>query len=424
MQPADLVLIHNYVLQALAKPANELNDDFDFWASLPNIKGPFIKYCQVFQARLRTVLRDYRIETDPEDHATTVKAKGFIEKYSARIAMSKQKLCEFTIETQFLEADKKQYGELSAEFANISHMPKSSAALENLKMMVLLDLKILLGADIPWQLKSVGTDGGGSGAVDGRTLVAGALGEGSAGDDRDSSSSEEDGQVQPGKESVSTAKPDKPTSPARAARGGAAASPAPVDGSPAKGGPSRGSLRGKGVGRDAALDEQLVLDVRDFTTWTPETWELLDLSEISFPEDKPVISNKLFYPLAMIFSHSIEMRTKHKALHVQLCKAWVGHFGSTLTGKALGRPPNEGPYAFSAEEAKWCEGTLRFLQMGAAAVGTSVPSLCCGASRRLIEAPSSVRRSGRQVPVDGGKAAAEPAPRKRKDQRAEDGAGG
>ena len=65
VQPADLVLIHNYVLQALAKPENELNDDFDFWASLPNIKGPFIKHFQVFQARLGTVLHDYRIETDP-----------------------------------------------------------------------------------------------------------------------------------------------------------------------------------------------------------------------------------------------------------------------------------------------------------------------------------------------------------------------
>ena len=118
----------------------------------------------------------------------------------------------------------------------------------------------------------------GSGAVNGRTLLVGALGQGSAGDDRDSSSCEEDGQVQPGTESSSTAKPDKPASPARAARGGEAASPAPVDGSPAKGGPSRGSLRGKGVGSDAAIDEQPVLDVLYFTTWTPETWKLLDLS--------------------------------------------------------------------------------------------------------------------------------------------------
>ena len=99
MQPADLVLIHNYVLQALARPANKLNDDFDLWASLPNIKGQFIKYCQVFPGRLRTVLHDYRIEPDPKDPATTVKAKGFVEKYSARTVMSKQKLSEITIDS-------------------------------------------------------------------------------------------------------------------------------------------------------------------------------------------------------------------------------------------------------------------------------------------------------------------------------------
>ena len=94
-------------------------------------------------------------------------------------------------------------------------MPKSPAALDNLRMMVLLDLKILLGADIPWKLKSVGGESPattwvlcGAGAVDGRTLVVGALGEGSAGDDRDSSTSKEDGQVEPGKSPSSPAKPN------------------------------------------------------------------------------------------------------------------------------------------------------------------------------------------------------------------------
>ena len=130
--------------------------------------------------------------------------------------------------------------------------------------MVLLDLEILLGADLPWNLISVGTEGGDGGANVGRTLFAGSLGEGSAGNDRDSSRSEEDGQVQPGKESYSPAKPDKPASPAQTAWGVAAALPAPVDGSPAKGG--QGSLRGKGAGSYPVIDEQLILDVQDFTT--------------------------------------------------------------------------------------------------------------------------------------------------------------
>ena len=41
--------------------------------------------------------------------------------------------------------------EMSSDFANGSFMPKSSTALENMKELILLDLKILLGADIDWQ---------------------------------------------------------------------------------------------------------------------------------------------------------------------------------------------------------------------------------------------------------------------------------
>ena len=184
------------------------------------------------------------------------------------------------------------------------------------------------------------------------------------------------------------------------------------------------------AGRDAVIDEQPVLDVRGFTTWTPETWELLDLSEISFTEDKPVLSNKLFSPLAMIFSHSIEMRTKQNALHDQL---WVISSSVQLSlVKLWDGLQTKGRTRFSADEAEWCECTLRILQMGqgAADFGKSVPtlpSLRGAASRWLIEPPSvGLSRSGRQVPVDGRKAPAEPAPapRKRKDEHAEDGAGG
>ena len=57
---------------------------------------------------------------------------------------------EMTMDLQFLEHHKRQYLELSTDFASNSFMPKSRAALENMKDLVLLDLKILLGADIPW----------------------------------------------------------------------------------------------------------------------------------------------------------------------------------------------------------------------------------------------------------------------------------
>ena len=60
------------------------------------------------------------------------------------------------MELQFLEHHKWQYMELSSDFANSSFMQKSRTgvavtALENMKELILLDLKILLGADIDWQ---------------------------------------------------------------------------------------------------------------------------------------------------------------------------------------------------------------------------------------------------------------------------------
>ena len=55
--------------------------------------------------------------------------------------MSKQQASEMTIELHFLEPHKKQYFELSSDLAIISFMPKSRTALENMKDIIVLDLK-------------------------------------------------------------------------------------------------------------------------------------------------------------------------------------------------------------------------------------------------------------------------------------------
>jgi hypothetical protein len=75
--------------------------------------------------------------------------------------------------------------ELSTDFASISFMPKSRTALENMKELVLLDLKILLGADIAWshsgkQPEAAATE-----------LAAPAISQGGAGDDDSESSRDE-----------------------------------------------------------------------------------------------------------------------------------------------------------------------------------------------------------------------------------------
>ena len=107
--------------------------------------------------------------------------------------------------------------------------------------------------------------------------------------------------------------------------------------------------------------------LEDFTTWTPETWPLLDYSKVSFPPDKPVIQNKIYYALALIFCNSTLLRSTHKECYKGLCSAWEAHFGTKLSSETLGNPPSVGPYAYTREEREWCTQSLRIFNAGASA---------------------------------------------------------
>ena len=120
-------------MEALAKPDSEINDDYDFWNAARHLKEPYLKYCRASQNRIRVVLADYRIIAEDEDQATTIRVKGIILKWANRKPMSKQEISELNLELQFLEHHKKEYSELSTDFASISHAPKSKTALENFK---------------------------------------------------------------------------------------------------------------------------------------------------------------------------------------------------------------------------------------------------------------------------------------------------
>ena len=112
-----------------------------------------MKFCNAFQNRVRITLAEYRVICEDESQATTASIKGIILNWKSRTAMARQQTSEMTMDLQFLEHHKWQYLELSNDFASNSFMPKSRpsrAALGNMKDLVLLDLKILLGADIPW----------------------------------------------------------------------------------------------------------------------------------------------------------------------------------------------------------------------------------------------------------------------------------
>ena len=200
--PADLVLMHNYVMEALAKPDNEINEDFDLYSSVPMLKEGFLKYCRSFDSRIRRVLHDFRIETEDEEHPTTVKVKGIILEWRKRTPYAKQNTSEMSVETQFLAHDKAHYLELSSDFASISYSPKSKSALDNLRMLILLDLKILLGADIAWRkpggVAGLAGDGDGDGgfaqapaAASVEGCLPAAIGNGGGDDDADVSSEDE-----------------------------------------------------------------------------------------------------------------------------------------------------------------------------------------------------------------------------------------
>ena len=79
--------------------------------------------------------------------------------------MPKQAKHETSISTQFLEDVTKQYNELALMFANPRLAIKSNTGLTNLKMLVLPDLKLLLGANVQWR-KMDGTRSGTSVMLD------------------------------------------------------------------------------------------------------------------------------------------------------------------------------------------------------------------------------------------------------------------
>jgi hypothetical protein len=65
-------------MEALAKPNNEINEDYDFWNAVRSLKAPYVKFCNVFNSRIRIVLAEYRVIPEDENQATTVRVKGII----------------------------------------------------------------------------------------------------------------------------------------------------------------------------------------------------------------------------------------------------------------------------------------------------------------------------------------------------------
>ena len=130
-------------MQALsvAKPPN-------IWELCPaSLKTNFLKYFKLFAKRLETMDPQYRILPVDEAVGTIMSVPGFVFEYNKKQAMALQKTEDFKFELQFLHHHKEIYLKHCAEFAASEYSPRSKAALESFKVLLLAEAVILLLAE-------------------------------------------------------------------------------------------------------------------------------------------------------------------------------------------------------------------------------------------------------------------------------------
>ena len=118
---SDLVLIHNCVQEALAKPDAQVNHpNFSLWSLCSELQMPYTKWSKAYKKRVENMLADERIlpaSAKPEDHCTNVVVEGFVDPWIPKHRSRNQEVKSKTIETQFLNEKKETYLQLSADFA-------------------------------------------------------------------------------------------------------------------------------------------------------------------------------------------------------------------------------------------------------------------------------------------------------------------
>ena len=188
----------------------------------------------------------------------------------------------------------------------------------------------------------------GSGCASG--ISGGPLASGAAGDDDD----DDTPLISGGAAAISPAKRSRRVAAA------AAAAAAVRDPSPAR----AVALYPPAASANPSLDPATVdpvLDSRDFTTWTPKTWALVDWSGISFPQNPTGghRANKMFHAASIIFFYDDAMRTSVPTTYTELQQAWLENYGRDVVASDLDYPPNTGSGAYSDEEVAWCVGTIQ-----------------------------------------------------------------
>ena len=127
-----------------------LPDKFDFWRNMATMKSNYVKFCQAYEKRISQVLANDRVICVNEEDPTTGRVTGMITAWRKGQTLARQAPTDEPLELQFLAVDKQEYEELAKAFAAIQHAPRTKPALESLKKQLVLEIKILLGADLPW----------------------------------------------------------------------------------------------------------------------------------------------------------------------------------------------------------------------------------------------------------------------------------
>jgi hypothetical protein len=204
---------HNKASEGLVKTDRV---GYDLYSGIADTKALFLKFCRQFERRIRSLLPNHRnVPAGDGEASTTISVPGFI----VDAKLEKKTFAPQKVELQFLDNHKTLYLDLHHEFTKSEYALQSEASLQNFKTLLMLEITILLVTDIEWATGSTGS----AAVVDPPILAAGDY----AGSGAD----------------------------AAAGGGGAGAPAAPA------------------AAEDADCN---VLDMGDFTTWQPDTWDTVD----------------------------------------------------------------------------------------------------------------------------------------------------
>ena len=109
-----------------------------------------------------------------------------------------------------------------------------------------------------------------------------------------------------------------------------------------------------------------MLDVGDFTTWQPGTWDLVDVDMIQFLTDPmlSICSVRSYLAVAMILWYDPALSEKHERAWDGLNAVWKATFHHDLCGRDLEKWPEDGPHGFTKNESSLLTGTLSYLKHG------------------------------------------------------------